>query len=252
MRIRLAVIALAALAAMAGCNGAGETSAESVPTEPRLQKAVAASTTPASGGTPVSEPAITARVQTQTPATPPTPTIERSPSPQAAVLKAATSAVACEPTRPDQLGPYFLEGVPLRERIAPEGAAGRPLVISGVVYAVPCQAGLAGAILDVWQADAAGDYDFSSDFLYRGYRGRVTTDEAGRYRFETILPAPYGPRPAHIHIRITHPDSELLVTQLYFDTDDAGVIPELVVPLVEAGGGLSGGFDFVLRTAGSG
>jgi catechol 1,2-dioxygenase len=85
------------------------------------------------------------------------------------------------------------------------------------------------AVLDIWQANAAGHYDMSHpDYpLEEGvfvYRARVMTDENGYYEFETVFPGRYavGPdayRPAHIHYWVRHAGYRELITQLYFEGD---------------------------------
>jgi protocatechuate 3,4-dioxygenase beta subunit len=76
---------------------------------------------------------------------------------------------------------------------------------------------LAGALVDVWQADDRGLYDVQKSDAAPDLRGLFTTDDEGRFWFRTIVPSHYpipddGPvgellratgrhpyRPAHIH-----------------------------------------------------
>ena len=64
---------------------------------------------------------------------------------------------------------------------------------------------LAGAELDVWDADAKGLYSGFDPSLPEGIlRGKVLTDADGRYEVRTIVPAPYtipedGPTGAMVH-----------------------------------------------------
>ena len=82
------------------------------------------------------------------------------------------------------------------------------------------------ARMEVWQANAKGRYTHPSDTnaapLDPNFEGTavLTTDNEGRYRFTTIMPAAYpaGPnltRPAHIHFQVTG-KQDRLVTQMYF------------------------------------
>jgi protocatechuate 3,4-dioxygenase beta subunit len=114
------------------------------------------------------------------------------------------------------------DGEPLGERII---VAGRILDESG--SPVP------GALVEVWQANAAGRYAHVSDghdapidpnFLGAG---RTMTDAEGRYRFTTIRPGAYpwrnhsnAWRPAHIHFSVFGSAFiQRLVTQMYFPGD---------------------------------
>ena len=83
--------------------------------------------------------------------------------------------------------------------------------------------------MEVWQANAKGRYTHPSDTnaapLDPNFEGTavLTTDNEGRYRFTTIMPAAYpaGPnltRPAHIHFQVTG-KQDRLVTQMYFEGD---------------------------------
>ena len=113
-------------------------------------------------------------------------------------------------------------GEPIGERIIVSGrvldANGRP---------VP------HALVEIWQANAAGRYphprdqhDAPTDPNFTG-AGRTLTDEQGRYRFVTIRPGEYpwrnhynAWRPAHIHFSIFGPAfATRLVTQMYFPGD---------------------------------
>jgi protocatechuate 3,4-dioxygenase beta subunit len=113
-------------------------------------------------------------------------------------------------------------GEPLGERIVVAGRVidedGRPV---------------RGALVEVWQANAAGRYYHSRDnhpapldpnFIGAG---RAMTDEEGRYRFQTIKPGAYpwrnhhnAWRPAHIHFSLFGSAFVTrLVTQMYFPND---------------------------------
>jgi protocatechuate 3,4-dioxygenase beta subunit len=63
---------------------------------------------------------------------------------------------------------------------------------AGLVLSTRC-APIAGAVVNLWHADAEGRYD-DQGFRLRGHQ---YTDTAGRYRFETIVPGNYGPRTRH-------------------------------------------------------
>ncbi len=93
--------------------------------------------------------------------------------------------------------------------------------------------GVAGALVEVWQANAGGRYRHPNETYLApldpnfGGCGRCLTDAGGYYRFQTIQPAPYpwpnGPnswRPAHIHFSLFGPAfAQRLITQMYFEGD---------------------------------
>jgi len=72
-------------------------------------------------------------------------------------------------------------------------------------------------IIDVWQADASGQYPSVND----GYRlrGKVQAQADGTYQFHTVLPGSYDKRPRHIHLIVTSPTTQSLTTQVYFAND---------------------------------
>ena len=113
-------------------------------------------------------------------------------------------------------------GEPLGERIV---VCGRVLGADGKP--------LAGQLVEVWQANAAGRYrhdidrhDAPLDPNFSG-AGRCLTDADGSYRFVTIKPGayPWGNhpnawRPNHIHFSLFgRAFTERLVTQMYFPGD---------------------------------
>jgi protocatechuate 3,4-dioxygenase beta subunit len=143
-------------------------------------------------------------------------------------------------------GPYYKAGSPERASLVETGMSGDRLVVEGTVFSTVCIP-IAGAWLDFWQADAAGQYDNAG---YR-LRGHQFTGEAGRFRLDTILPAPYGSRPGHIHVKVQAPGGRSLTTQLYFPEDplaagDAFFDFALTVVLEQVGDGYQATFDFVL------
>ncbi len=84
---------------------------------------------------------------------------------------------------------------------------------------------LAGARVEIWQADRNGRYKHSVDESenpgprdpHFQYWGEAITDANGRYEFVTIEPGKYPGRTPHIHYRIVTPDRQYaLITQLYF------------------------------------
>jgi protocatechuate 3,4-dioxygenase beta subunit len=131
---------------------------------------------------------------------------------------------SCSPTTRDAEGPYFEPGAPMRSlAIADADEPGVRLLVEGRLFGPDCRTPLQGYVIDLWQADAEGNYYDAANSAFR-LRGKIVTDSLGRYRFETILPARYGDaagiRPAHIHAKVLTPQrNSLLTTQLYFAGD---------------------------------
>ena len=151
-------------------------------------------------------------------------------------------------------GPFYKAGAPERSALVEPGMKGTPLTITGRVMNTACQP-LAYALLDVWQCDADGVYD------NKGYalRGKIHADKKGRYELRTIVPVPYKVsetryRPAHIHLKLSGPGTDVLTTQLYFEGDrwnlkDADYRKSLEIhPVDGRNKGKAAGFDFRLKT----
>lgn len=163
-------------------------------------------------------------------------------------------------TSPTEEGPYYRSGAPFRSALA-DGIPGERLVVIGRVVEAAAGVPLAGAVLDVWQADAEGRYDGGSagqaTNLWR-LRGRIRTGTDGTFRFETIRPSPYpvpgGMRPAHIHVIVSASGRKPLVTELFFagdpylEGDPAELVrPDLVHPVGMRDGALHYEHEFVLE-----
>jgi len=102
-------------------------------------------------------------------------------------------------------------------------------------------------ILDFWQADAQGEYD-NTGFRLRGHQ---LTDDAGRYRLESVVPGIYPGRTRHFHVNVQAPGQPLLTTQLYFPGESGnqrdGIFdPDLVMKVRDGDGGKLATFVFVI------
>lgn len=124
-------------------------------------------------------------------------------------------AKARKATPKEVLGPFFKKGAPNTAVMRVAGEAGFPLRVAGKVMNTRGEA-VAGARIDIWQADAEGHYDVQG---YR-YRTKLLAEEKSEYAVETVMPGHYADRPAqHIHYMITAPGHQTLITQVYFATD---------------------------------
>lgn len=154
------------------------------------------------------------------------------------------------PTQANAEGPFYKPGSPERPSLLEADCPGTRLVVTGYVLSAACDP-IAGARLDFWQADGSGQYD-NIGFRLRGHQ---FSDDAGLYRLETILPAPYGSRPRHIHVNVQPLGGPILTTQLYFPDDplaagDAIFDPTLMVDLTPEGDGYRAVFHFIVDTTG--
>ena len=156
-------------------------------------------------------------------------------------------------------GPFYRPGAPP----LPYGGSiagdvkGEPAFVHGRVLDVS-SAPLAGARLDVWQANAEGFYDVQlPNAQDMRLRGLFETDAQGRFLFRTVKPVSYpipddGPvgkmlgrmgrhpyRPAHVHMIVSASGFLPITTHLFVDGDPYldsdvvfGVKPSLIVPFV--------------------
>lgn len=172
-------------------------------------------------------------------------------------------------------GPFYVAGSPEYSNgdDVANGAHGKPCVVRGRVRSLDGKP-VPGARLEVWQADAEGNYDVQyADLAHAQARGSLHADDQGAFHFRTIVAEAYpiptdGPvgemlrasrnhpwRPAHLHFMITAPGYETLITHVFRDGDtyldsDAvfGVRQSLVADWVEQPDGtylLE--YDFVLN-----
>jgi protocatechuate 3,4-dioxygenase beta subunit len=153
---------------------------------------------------------------------------------------------ADEPTVRQTEGPFFKPSSPGRADLIERGMAGQPIDLVGFVLTRRCKP-IPGALVDLWHADAKGEYDNSGFRL----RGHVRADVDGRYRFRTIVPGVYEGRTRHFHVKVAPPSGRLLTTQLYFPGEQAnrrdGLFRrELLMRTAKNEGSLAGRFDFVL------
>jgi catechol 1,2-dioxygenase len=144
------------------------------------------------------------------------------------------------PTTTDILGPFYRPGAPLRTNLRLSGSTGTPIVLKGKIFKEDGKTPINNAWVEIWHCDENEMYDNTSDEY--NYRGGQKTKRDGTYEFTSILPVPYKAapnndatwRPAHIHMRVSVPDQQDLITQIYFkdgkyvDTDRWASAPHAV------------------------
>ncbi len=137
------------------------------------------------------------------------------------------------------VGPFFAEGSPL---IAlggdlAGGAAGEPCWVEGTVTGTDGEP-VAGARIEVWEADADGFYDVQYGNGRTAARAHLFTDDGGGYRFWSLTPTPYpvphdGPvgrllaaagrspmRASHLHFMVSAAGLRTLTTHIFVRGDD--------------------------------
>jgi protocatechuate 3,4-dioxygenase beta subunit len=149
-------------------------------------------------------------------------------------------------THPQTPGPYFKPQSPLRTSLLDPGMPGTRIAVEGTVLDRDCKP-VPRALLDFWQADARGEYD-NVGFRLRGHQ---LTDDAGRYRLETVVPGIYPGRTRHFHVDVQAPGGRVLTTQLYFPGEplnrrDGLFDRDLVMNVRDEAGGKIAGFVFIL------
>jgi protocatechuate 3,4-dioxygenase beta subunit len=139
-------------------------------------------------------------------------------------------------------GPFFKPKSPLRSDLRAD-LKGAPVLLTGLVLSRTCRP-IANALVDLWHADAEGDYDNKG---FRG-RGHQFTDAQGRYRFATIRPARYAGRTAHYHVKVQAANGPVLTTQLYFPGEPGNRRDSMYRRELEVrfSGAADARFDFVL------
>ncbi|MGW2519621.1 dioxygenase family protein [Streptomyces sp. NPDC001617] len=153
-------------------------------------------------------------------------------------------------------GPAYVPGAPQIGNpgvlpMAPD-EPGETLIVSGTVRSTSGKP-LPGAVIDLWQTTANGQYSgltpeqagpldgldvVGFDLPKYHLRGKIVTDAEGRYEYRTVVPGEEASavpgslldnlllmlgransRARHIHAHITHDDHHMLTHQIHFDGD---------------------------------
>ena len=128
-----------------------------------------------------------------------------------------SGAVSCVLTPELTEGPYYIAGEKIRRDIR-EGHPGTLLTLHLRVLNVATCSPIKGAAVDIWHADAAGNYSgFGSDTSSRTFmRGIQRTDASGLATFLTVYPGWYQGRTVHIHVKVHSGGRVVHTGQLFF------------------------------------
>ncbi|MDH3713737.1 MAG: hypothetical protein OET44_07820 [Gammaproteobacteria bacterium] len=152
----------------------------------------------------------------------------------------AAASEGLRPTTATSIGIFYQPGAPAVTTLWRPGDPGQRLQLRGRVLTTG-GAPVSNALVELWHADGAGSVDESR------YRTSQRTGEDGYFGIKTVLPGHiemaagndvFGAR--HIHIVVTHPDHERLVSLIYFKGDErlaTALYPELAITLDETGAG---------------
>ena len=163
------------------------------------------------------------------------------------------------PTTTDILGPFYRPGAPLRNNLRLPGTNGAPIVLKGIIFKEDGKTPVSSAFVEIWHCDEHEVYDNASDDY--NYRGAQKTKADGKYVFKSILPVPYKAdpnneaswRPAHIHMRVSVPGQQDLITQIYFkggkyvETDTWASAPQAVNRILNVTKNTSGESEVVFN-----
>lgn len=117
-------------------------------------------------------------------------------------------------------------------------ANGEIITVTGLVLD-DLNAPIANAVVDIWQANAAGRYAHERDSnpapLDPNFQGWAITktDNEGRFRFKTVKPGAYPvsenwTRPPHIHFKVSRRGYREITTQMYFDGEPLNGVDKLL------------------------
>ncbi|HYZ93372.1 MAG TPA: dioxygenase [Actinomycetota bacterium] len=176
-------------------------------------------------------------------------TLGATETPSGTSLEPTPSCEDGDEITPEQTeGPFFTPSSPEKRDLAADVNGGTKLVLTGTVLTTDCKP-VEKALIDVWQADADGNYD-NEGFRLRGHQ---FTDAQGAYALTTVVPGLYPGRTRHIHVKVQAPNGPVLTTQLYFpgeaqNASDGIFREECLIDMRDAADGKTGTFRFVVRT----
>lgn len=138
-----------------------------------------------------------------------------SPSPTTTPATGTNSTCAVTPT--ETAGPFPSLSDLIRSDIR-EGKVGSTLTLTITVVNTNNNCSpVAGASVEIWQCDAAGNYSQYGTQTGQTYlRGIQTTNSNGEVTFTTIYPGWYQGRATHIHVEVVRNGSSVKVTQIAF------------------------------------
>jgi hydroxyquinol 1,2-dioxygenase len=148
-------------------------------------------------------------------------------------------------------GPFFVEESPLIGTGGDIGGSGTRCLVEGSVRDTDGNP-VAGARIEVWEADEDGFYDVQYDDDRVAGRGHLFSEPDGSFSFWGVTPTPYpiphdGPvgalldaagrsplRAAHLHFMVSAPGFRTLVTHIFVEDDPQLAIGDAVFGVKES------------------
>jgi protocatechuate 3,4-dioxygenase beta subunit len=177
---------------------------------------------------------------------------------------AQAAATSCVLTPDKTEGPYFVDEKLNRSDIRSDPAdgsvqPGAPVSLTMVVVRADGScAPVAGAVVDIWHANAAGKYsDVGSEGTSgkKYLRGLQVSDAGGQAKFTTIYPGWYQGRAVHIHFKVRVFDGSSqtyeFTSQLFFDPSTTSAVYETGVYAARGQASTSNASDGIYGSDGS-
>jgi protocatechuate 3,4-dioxygenase beta subunit len=124
-------------------------------------------------------------------------------------------AASCLLQREVTEGPYYLDLDLVRRNLRGD-RQGTPLTLRFQVVDVASCRPINRAAVEIWHADAEGEYSGVAGVPGNGLRGVQRTGAGARVRFETIFPGWYRGRTPHIHMKVFAGGDEVHTGQVFF------------------------------------
>jgi protocatechuate 3,4-dioxygenase beta subunit len=160
-------------------------------------------------------------------------------------------AAACVLQREVTEGPYYLD-LDLVRRDIRGNRKGTPLTLRFQVVDVATCRPISGAAVEIWHADASGQYSGVAGVSGNWLRGIQKTGSGGRVRFETIFPGWYRGRTPHIHMKVFVSGDEVHTGQVFFRPAVTRAVYGQGVYAQRGRQDTSNATDMIYRQAGSG
>lgn len=127
-------------------------------------------------------------------------------------IRGATAA-ECKVTQELTEGPYYSTDTPLRSNII-SSQIGKTTKLTLKLVDSNCRA-LQGVKVDIWHANAMGEYSSVRGNSENYLRGSQLTNSAGKVTFITKYPGWYPGRTMHIHFKVWRNGEQVLTSQFF-------------------------------------